>query len=188
MSPGNGSVARSPPPLQAPVGRVRSSVVAFFVIRCGPSHWRARAAPAALKKLAHLPEKPFSTHRPIRDICQLHTPRPSAAQQAGRSLRSCGLGRRLADLALLTFLARLGTGAPIRKRSETNRTRYRHRIGGRRPRGVPLVLTSGDAVGQMRWSHPKQRHRGRGSWVSLKSRLECNRLRWLELAPWVGIT
>jgi hypothetical protein len=31
----------------------------LLVIRCGPSHWRARAAPAALKNLAHLPEKPF---------------------------------------------------------------------------------------------------------------------------------
>jgi hypothetical protein len=33
----------------------------LLVIRCGPSHWRAWDAPAALKKLVHLPEKPFST-------------------------------------------------------------------------------------------------------------------------------
>jgi hypothetical protein len=33
----------------------------LLVIRRGPSHRRARHAPAALKNLVHLPEKPFST-------------------------------------------------------------------------------------------------------------------------------
>jgi hypothetical protein len=43
--------------LQASVGRVRSSVVALT--RRGPSHRRTRHAPAVLKNLVHLPEKPF---------------------------------------------------------------------------------------------------------------------------------
>jgi hypothetical protein len=39
----------------------------LLVIRGGPSHRRARHAPAALKNLIHLSEKPFSTASVIFD-------------------------------------------------------------------------------------------------------------------------
>src|SRR5215470_1606020 len=44
----------------------------LLVIRRGPSHRRARHAPAVLKNLVHLPEKPFSTASAMN--CRIATP------------------------------------------------------------------------------------------------------------------
>src|SRR5262249_850631 len=46
----------------ASLSRIRTKLCGrSFVIRRGPSHRRARNAPAVLKKFFHPPEKPFST-------------------------------------------------------------------------------------------------------------------------------
>src|SRR5215467_12151233 len=68
----------------------------LLVIRGGPSHQRARHAPAALKNLVHLSEKPFSTastHRrrrastkcPVSHHCICFAPLMIAASRARSS-------------------------------------------------------------------------------------------------------
>src|SRR5258706_12144714 len=58
-----------------------------LVIRCGPSHWRARDAQAALKNLAHPPENTFSTASAITEVTDL--PIRSPHQRASAGPREC---------------------------------------------------------------------------------------------------
>src|SRR5215467_6116190 len=66
----------------------------LLVIRRGPSHRRARDAPAALKTFLHPPEKPFSTVSVIKRLADgvsratgLH-PKPNHAAASARGLPS----------------------------------------------------------------------------------------------------
>src|SRR5258708_26389560 len=54
-----------------------------LVIRCGPSHWRARDAPAALKNLVHPPENTFSTASAITEVTDLPSRSPHPRASAG---------------------------------------------------------------------------------------------------------
>src|SRR6266481_3718067 len=54
-----------------------------LVIRCGPSHLRARDAPAALKHLLHPPEHTFSTASAITEVTDLPIRSPHRRASAG---------------------------------------------------------------------------------------------------------
>ena len=69
----------------------------LLMIRCGPSHWRAWDAPAALKNIVHLPENLFRQHRSMAAVATTLASRPRIAADLLHSLNQRG-GPRSAHL------------------------------------------------------------------------------------------
>src|SRR5215467_3162853 len=74
----------------------------LLVIRRGPSHRRALHAPAVLKNLVHLPEKPFSTASTLKRHSTTRAKPPAVRAKGGAQLpnsiidiEKCNLGAAL---------------------------------------------------------------------------------------------